>query len=478
MTEFNIDFLKKKYGSEDQERRPLSFFGRVFLVLLIISTISAAALSHHVTISGEEESLSFFDTIKRLVTSSEKLLDGEEEDRINLLALGIGGEGHDGPELTDTIIFSSYRPSTDEVGMLSIPRDLTIYIPEYEWRKINHVNAYGEAEEPGTGPEFAQEIIGDLLGQDIHYWVKVDFNGFADLIDDLGGVDVYVDQSFVDNQYPTDDYLTQTISFDEGWQKMDGQTALMYVRSRHGTNGEGSDFARSRRQQKVLMAVKDKVLTAGTLLNPSKINKIIATLGEHVQTNLSTWQILRLATMVRDVEQETIQTHVLDNAHDGILYDDIINGAYVLLPKNDDWGAIRRMAANVFSEGDITYIAQEEPEIVDESIIQLEIQNGTTISGFAFQTSQLMVGQGFEVTKSGNAAERGYEKTIIYDLTEGELPEELELIREYLEAEIYSPGEVDAREMNIEGEEVIPTTEDNIDFLVILGEASADLVLR
>lgn len=90
MDEFNIDFLKKKYGSEEHERWPLSFFGRIFLVLIIVSAISAGALSHHVTMSGEEENLSFFDTIKRLVTSSEKLLDGEEEDRINLLALGIG----------------------------------------------------------------------------------------------------------------------------------------------------------------------------------------------------------------------------------------------------------------------------------------------------------------------------------------------------------------------------------------------------
>ncbi|MFH1142117.1 MAG: LCP family protein [Candidatus Uhrbacteria bacterium] len=488
MPELNIDFLKKKYDSDSTKRRPLNFFGRAFLAIIIIGAMSAAALSQHVAISGNEEDLTFFETVRRLVTSSEKLLAGEEEDRINILALGIGGEGHDGPELTDTIIFASYRPSTDEMGILSIPRDLTVYIPGYDWRKINNINAFGEINEEGSGPEFASEVIGEVLGQDIHYWVKVDFDGFADLIDDLGGVNIYVEQSFVDNQYPTDDYLTQTISFDQGWQKMDGQIALQYVRSRHGTNGEGSDFARARRQQNLLMAVKDKVLSAGTLLNPSKINRIFETLQDHVQTNLSTWQILRLATMGRDVNPENIKNHVLDNSPEGPLYDDMINGAYVLLPKNDDWGMIRRIAANVFNDSISSYIATEpiEQEPEDLGLVKVEIQNGTNITGYAFQTSQHIYGQGFDVVKIGNANERNYEQTIIYDLTNGQQPEQLTLIQEFLQADIYTESsgwsyaqDVDTREMNIEPENpTLQTTEDDIDFLIILGEASVDLVMR
>jgi len=488
MPELNIDFLKKKYDTDSTKRRPINFFGKAFLALIIIGAMSAAALSQQVTISGEEENLTFFETVKRLVTSSDKLLDGEEDDRINLLALGIGGQGHDGPELTDTIIFTSYRPSTDEVGMLSIPRDLTVFVPGYDWRKINHVNAFGEVEEEGSGPEFASEVISEILGQDIHYWIKVDFDGFADLIDDLGGVNVYVEQSFADHQYPTDDYLTQSISFDEGWQKMDGDIALQYVRSRHGTNGEGSDFARARRQQNLLMAVKNKVLSASTLLNPAKINRIFETLQDHIQTNLSTWQILRLATMGRDVDPETITNHVLDNSADGPLYDDMINGAYVLLPKNDDWGMIRRIAANVFNESVSSYIATEpeENQPEDLNLVKIEIQNGTTITGYAFQTSQHIYGQGFDVVKIGNADERSYEQTIIYDLTNGQQPEQLALIQEFLQADIYTESsgwiyaqDIDTREMNIEPENpTLQTTEDDIDFLVILGEASADLVMR
>ncbi len=485
MSDFNVDFLKKKYDSDSTQRRPISFFGRVFLIMLIVSAVSAAALSHQIGMGGDEENLSFFDTIKMLVSSSDKLLAGEDEDRINFLAMGIGGEGHDGPELTDTIIFSSYRPSTDEVGMLSVPRDLTIYVPGYEWRKVNHINAYGEAEEEGTGPEFAAEVLGGVLGQEIHYWVKIDFSGFADLIDDVGGVDIYVERSFTDNEYPTDDYLVQTISFEEGWQHMDGETALQFARSRHGNNGEGSDFARAERQQKIMMAVKDKTLSARTLLNPAKVNRIISTLGDHIQTNMSTWQILRLASLARDVDPETIQNHVLDNSSDGVLYNEMINGAYVLLPKNDDWGAVRRVAANVFNEGDSNYIAELPPE-EDSGLVRLEIQNGTTITGYAFMTSQVLGGQGFEIVSIGNAEERAHEQTIVYDLTNGEQPDELALIQEYLAADIYTEeegwiyaDEVEAREITLEPENpLLSTSEENIDFLIILGEASADLVMR
>lgn len=484
MDQNEIDLLKKKYDLQKPERRGYPI-GRVFLSLLIVGGIMAGALSYGVLATGQEDSLSFFGTLKRLVSSSEKLLQGEADDRINLLVVGVGGEGHEGPELTDTIIFGSYKPSSDEVGMLSLPRDLTVEIPGYDWRKINHVNAYAELDHPGEGMTYTTELIGELLGQEIHYWVKVDFQGFADLIDDLGGVDIYVETAFTDYQYPTDDYLTQTISFAEGWTHLDGETALMFVRSRHGTNGEGSDFARARRQQQVMLAVKEKVLTAGTLLNPNKVNKILSTLNEHVETNLSTWEIIRLASLGRDVDPANIVNTVLDNSADSPLYETIINGAYVLLPKNDDWGPIRRMAANVFYASSDEYQI-EPPPVEAPQFVKVEIQNGTTITGYAFRTSQILEGQGFEVEKIGNAAERGYENTVIYDLTGGQNPDELKLLQEILEADvalsatgwIYT-NEIIPKELSVTPEEpASQTTEDNIDFLVILGETGAGLVMR
>ncbi|MBU0531260.1 MAG: LCP family protein [Candidatus Uhrbacteria bacterium] len=478
MGNLDVDLLKDKYNLRDKKRPPVNKVGRVFLILLVVLAVGAGALSYQVMITGEEGSLLLFGALKRLVTSSNKVLAGEADDRINILAMGVGGAGHDGPELTDTIIFGSYRPSTDEVGMLSIPRDLTIPIDGYGWRKINHLNAY-------EGPETAAEEIGDLLNQEVHYWIKVDFQGFADLIDDLGGVDIYVETAFSDYQYPTADYLVQTISFEEGWQHMDGEAALMYVRSRHGNNGEGSDFARSRRQQKVLMAVKEKAISVNTLLNPGKINKILSTLSEHIETNLSTWEILRLATLARDVDPGNIKNHVLDNSAGSPLYNEILNGAYVLLPKNDDWGPVERMAANIFSADDERYEIEAPPE-EPPAFVKVEIQNGTNISGYAFRTSQLLEGQGFEVTKISNAVERSFDHTLIYDLTNGQRPNELKMLQDYLAADVAMTtsgwmytNEIIPQEITVAPDDPnAEPTEEDIDFLIILGEASANLVMR
>jgi len=478
MGDVDVDLLKEKYNLREKKRRPVNKVGRVFLALVIVFAVVAGALSYQVMVTGEEGSLSLFGTLKRLVTSSDKILEGEKDDRINIVAMGVGGAGHDGPELSDTIIFGSYRPSTDEVGMLSIPRDLTVPIDGYGWRKINHINAY-------EGPEFASNAIGNLLDQEVHYWVKVDFQGFADLVDDLGGVEIYVDQAFTDNQYPTDDYLVQTITFEEGWTDMDGKTALQYVRSRHGNNGEGSDFARSRRQQKVLMAVKDKAISVNTLLNPSKINKILSTLSDHIETNLTTWEIIRFATLGRDVDPGNIKNHVLDNSAGSPLYNEILNGAYVLLPKNDDWGPVQRMAANIFSPDDEQYEIEAPPEEAP-TFVKVEIQNGTNITGYAFRTSQMLEGQGFEVTKISNAAERGFDYTLIYDLTNGQRPDELKMLQDYLAADVAMTttgwmytNEIIPQEITVAPDDPdAEPTEEDIDFLIILGEASANLVMR
>lgn len=521
MDKIKIDLLKEKYQLDGGKRRPFLFFGRLFLFALIFTAGAGAAFSSQVATSGDAgfggfRHVSLFSSLRQLVQSGDKQLQGEEHDRVNFLLLGVGGAGHDGPELSDTIIFGSLRPSDKTIGMLSIPRDMTVPIPGEGWRKVNHVNALAEVKEEGSGPAVTAEVLGDLFQQDIHYYIKVDFSGFAELIDKLGGVDIYVDRAFVDDAYPVlgledascgsqittvtneegiveevetpiYDCRFEVLSFQEGWAHMDGDTALKYVRSRHGDNGEGSDFARSRRQQKVLMAVKEKVLDVGVLLNPGKIGSIVGTLEDHIDTNLSLWEMARLGNMMRDLDTTKIVNHVLDASGDSPLYATSLNGAYVLLPKNDDWGAIRRMAANVFypdgggPTDDIADAPSDPPRFV-----RIEIQNGTSVGGLAFQTSQLLEGQGFEVVKIGNAVERGYEHTVIYDLTNGQRAEELKMLQDYLKAEISMSAsgwlfstEIIPKEITVTDEPAeSKTTEDDIDFLVILGESSANVVMR
>lgn len=466
-------------------RTKLALFG--FAILITGGYLLSTGITQS-TSSEPTEHLSFLSSLKRLVVSGDKEVAGQDDDRVNFLLLGIGGSGHAGPELTDTMIFGSFKPSTKEVGLISIPRDLNVDMPGYGYRKINNVNAFAEMEKPGSGPEAAAEVVEDILAEEVHYTIKVDFSGFEEIIDDLGGIDVYVERSFTDTTYPLDDGLgsVETISFTQGWTHMDGETALKFARSRHGSNGEGSDFARAARQQKMLLAVKDKALSLGVLLNPAKLNRVLGTIQDNVETNLTLWEMMRFAKYIPDVSSENIAMHVLDN-RSGLLYDANYNGAYVLLPYEEDWSELHALADNIFEKSpNDPHFTATAPEPNPSLNVTVEVQNGTATTGLASQTAQLLEGSGFTVTTIGNAQNREVTKTVIYDLTDGEKDEELAALKEYLSAEVYMstkgylaadavvPDEVLA---STPGIEFVTSTED-IDFLIILGQDSTNLVLR
>lgn len=524
-----IDFLKQKYDLPEPDQKPFIFLRKTFVITLICFATLGSIFSYRVSTTAESKGgltpFSFFAAVRSMMTPGDDKLIGEENDRVNFLFTGIGGEGHDGPQLTDTILFASFRPSTKKIAFMSLPRDMTVPIPGHGYQKVNAANAYGEMEKPGSGPIVATQVIGDILKQDIQYYIRVDFNGFAELIDSLSGIDVYVDRSFSDSSYPilgkedatcsststvvnTDLYTPKPISnqygcrfenltFKEGWTHMNGDLALKYVRSRHGNNGEGSDFARSRRQQKVLMSVKDKVFSIGTFLNPSRIGKILNTLKNNISTNLSVSEIVRLAKELKDVKQEEVVQHVIDASENSPLYSASVNGAYVLLPKNVDWTQLQKMAQYIFTPSPENNIANAKTQKIEEPIpeptpilqpekpkqVLIEIQNGTNTTGLAFRASQLLGSQGYTVIKVGNAQNRNYLKTIIYDLTDGEQSDELNSLKEFFKADVTSSSvgwkvsnKVIPKELSLSKEEISQiTTEQQVDFLVILGEYSTNL---
>lgn len=463
----------------------------------------------------------------QLVQASDKELKGEDDDRINFLLLGVGGPGHEGPELSDTIIFVSVRPSDGSVGTLTIPRDLVVPIPGYGWRKINHINAFAENTEPGSGPILAAQVIGDLLEQDINYYMKVNFDGFAEFIDALGGLSVDVETAFTDARYPshgkelsncsteneeavddsndygflvdadqsddTEDEIDiekpnvpqnyscrfEVLSFEQGVSKMDGDTALKYVRSRYGNNGESSDFSRSRRQQNIILAVKKKILSVPTLLNPAKLTRIFGALQKNIVTNITVREGLRIAETVRDVNRDEVAHHVLDLSNGSPLYETFINGAYVLLPKNDNWDSIKKIAYNIF-ETDKTIQTITKYTSDPTNRVRIEIQNGTKVSGLASRTAQAIDGQNIEVVKVGNSSTQAQAKTVIYDLSEGMYSDELQSLRTYLNADVSMTAsgwiftnEVIPNQITLLDDPEELTSTQNIDFLIILGEDAA-----
>ncbi len=441
------------------KRKKISRLAIFFFVAFI--TIGGVAFSSNIIFSENPvikiSNNTFLGELRTFVRSAGRKLNGEEIDRVNALVLGIGGAGHDGPNLTDTMILVSYQPSTKKVALVSIPRDLSVNVPGYGEVKINAINAYAEERKKGSGAEETAKAVASVLNQPINYWVRIDFSGFEKAINTVGGIDVTIDRSFVDQNFPTGDGsdTVKTISFAAGMKHMNGETALEFARSRHGSNGEGSDFARSKRQEKIIVALRDKLLSAGTLLNPITVESLFSTFRGSVATNLAAWEVLRMTDTFSGIKTSDIKNMVMSDSN--VLVPMITSaGAFVLVPKNNDWQIVKKFVADAFTD-------TASPETIAAALppkVSIEILNGTNITGLAQKTASLLEAAGFTVSKIANAGQKDYQKTVIYDLS-GKNSEAIAKLRTIVDANL-SPSVPAAI-----------TPSEKTDFLIILGKNAA-----
>lgn len=330
------------------------------------------------------------------------------DDRVNILLLGLAGGKHDGAMLTDSIIVASYHLKSNKVTMISIPRDLWI---DGIKEKVNAAYEFGE-ERPEGGLVYAADKIDDVVGIPIHYAVRIDFSGFAKAIDLVDGIDVDVPKTFDDYNYPitgkeddlcgliekeveltpeqaaatklkpgkqkvlvdaSDKIATESsdfacrfehLHFNKGINHMDGETALKFVRSRMGTNGEGSDFARSRRQQLVIQAFRDKALSLSTLFNPGKIGGLLNTFGESVDTNIPQDDYLEFYDIAKNIKGlNTIVLGDLGNGKSVLVVGDAGKyGRFVMVPPNDDYTALQQYVKTKLDEDSIEATPSAQPK--------------------------------------------------------------------------------------------------------------------
>jgi LCP family protein required for cell wall assembly len=235
---------------------------------------------------------------------------GQSDGRTNILVYGMTLDGL----RTDSIMLVSYYWAQKKLVTLNIPRDLYVY-DGYENAKFGEVYSYAKRREP-KDPDYPPQSVANLVSKEygipINYWVSLNMQGEISLINTLGGVDINVPDSFTDYQYPTwnySGYVRPAPSFVAGEQHMDGATALEYSRSRHSLdNGEGTDFARSKRQGIVLQAVMTKVKSMGLLGNLADISNYLNILGTNVDTNMSTDVMLSFAKTVKGIDPATDYT--------------------------------------------------------------------------------------------------------------------------------------------------------------------------
>ncbi len=258
--------------------------------------------------------------------------------RTNLLLLGIAGDNHDGSDLTDTIIFASANKSTGDTLLVSIPRDL--WIPSLR-AKINTAYHYGEEKQPGKGGFIlAKSAISEAIDQPVDYVALIDFSVFEKAIDTVGGVDIVIDHAFTDLKYPVsgresdpcESCRYQTISFSTGPQHLDGVTALKFVRSRNAAGDEGTDFARSARQEKIISAFKQKLLSS-----PTKIFQLKNLPSQGIITDISPDLYFPLARLGFKVARTKLRVAAITEP---LVYNPTISASqdyqWVLLPKDND----------------------------------------------------------------------------------------------------------------------------------------------
>ncbi len=442
-----IDLLHQERTRDS--RSPFSFkLGRnllitAFIVIVCLVLVIAPILIRVDTRTITSASINFFKQIVRIVTNKDIVLRGEDQDRINIVLLGIGGEGHEGAYLSDTMILASFKPSTKQVSLISIPRDLWVPIPGYGFRKVNNAYAFGVLNNPPAGGlELARQTVSRLVGQNVHYVAEIDFSGFEKIIDVLGGVDIEVERSFVDTTYPTNEYGVYTVSFEKGVHHFDGKQALIFVRSRHGTNGEGSDFARSRRQQKVLVAVKEKLLKTGVLLNPNKIGQLLDLVGKNTNTDIGFSDVIRLAQIARGIDKEQIISKSIDEASGLVVPAKTEDGAFILKPRLgfSDFTELQALASTIFmvdsassTPKSVTLSEIRKVEVVRK--VGIVVQNGTSVTGLGRRMAERVSGLGsYNIVSIDNALKRDYEKNVIYDLTQGARKEATVLLAKKINA--------------------------------------------
>jgi LCP family protein required for cell wall assembly len=287
----------------------------------------------------------------------------QTDGKVNILVLGKPDFNNDGPNLTDSIIVFSFNIKSLVINLISIPRDI--------WSntlndKINSAYAYGEAKKPEGGFTLAKAEIEAVIDQPIHYAILIDFEEFKELIDYFGGVDVYVERGFKDFKYPIKgrendlcdgdpEYRCryESLSFVKGWQHMNGDLALKFVRTRNAKGEEGSDFARNKRQQKIIIAVYEKIINKVKKLNVKELEAMYSLIDKIVKRDIPNKEAVYIGKRIIFSKNIKINQSTLSQNFFITPQSDQYSGRYVLIPEDENYNLIYQYVDCVFNKQDV-----------------------------------------------------------------------------------------------------------------------------
>jgi len=293
----------------------------------------------------------------------------QTDGHVNILVLGLDRRilltSAEHGVLTDSIMLVSVDVQTGKAVVLSLPRDMWVPYPDGGSGKINALYATG-MNRGESGAEYAAKALENVLGIPIHYYLVVGFDSFVRAVDILGGIEVDVERAFDDYMYPIpgrenvlpEEDRYEHLHFEAGRQHMDGETALKFARSRKALGEEGSDFSRAKRQQKIVMAVKDKFLSLDTLARPARVKNLFAEFRDSVETNVVLAEAQEFLLLLHKIDGVTYSVINGSGPEDSswllkdVMDEDSYGGAYVLVPVAGDYSQIQAFVRELMFSSD------------------------------------------------------------------------------------------------------------------------------
>lgn len=273
--------------------------------------------------------------------------------RSNILLLGVAGQGNAAPNLTDTIMLLSLNPEKKTFALTSFPRDLLVASPQDPKTtvRINSLWEMGLANHPEDPAYYLRNTIENISGINAPYFATINLDGVGKIVDLVGGINLMVPERIYDPEFPAPGFGITTFSINPGWQHMNGDTAVKYIRTRHTL---ASDFGRMRRQQAVLNAILAKVRGMNALTDFSKLWSLYETVKQNISTNLTRDDLEQLYALSPSFNLDNGWRIVLDSGDQGFLENATVyfgdQQAYVLKPKQGDFSQIQNLEKNIFNQ--------------------------------------------------------------------------------------------------------------------------------
>jgi LCP family protein required for cell wall assembly len=337
----------------------------------------------------------------------------DSKDIYNILLIGLDSTHNLGAQNTDVIIVIVVNKNTKQVSMLSIPRDLWVYIPTYGWSRINVAHKIGHRTGyPGGGPGLLMKTIEINFGIPLEHWARVDFQGFTRVVDRLGGVDMTVSCPVNLLYYPPNSSEQQELILEPGVYHMDGATALRYVRTRRNT----TDFDRARRQQQFLKAMWNETKSIDII---PKIPGLWSALKDSFETDLNLGDVLSLAPLALDIKPQRIRNRYIGPSQTKDWTN--ADGWQVLLP---DYEKIQQVVASLYAPP-----SASGDEVPGEGA-RIQVRNGTHRAQLALVAADQLRWQGLTILDTGPADNPDYAHTQIFVFNDK--PKTLELLVQLL----------------------------------------------